>query len=159
MDIQRAYPSRQNPPFLRLICDEWRATASCEAHQGQELWKIPFVFSRRKFILTCRYKAVKAACGTGLQAPDRRRCATGRSRLRLRLLPPALLRYSFLWGRPMRSQVVCSICDKSEHDCLCEKYCTICKGQHNVRLCSDGLYYCPECREACDVSLAENRGH
>jgi hypothetical protein len=23
----------------------------------------------------------------------------------------------------------------------------------------DGLYYCPDCREACDVSLADNSGH
>jgi len=28
-----------------------------------------------------------------------------------------------------------------------------------VRLCMDGLYYCPDCREACDVSLASSRGH
>jgi hypothetical protein len=40
---------------------------------------------------------------------------------------------------------------------MCEKYCTICKGQHNIRLCADGLYYCPDCREACDVSLANDR--
>jgi len=75
------------------------------------------------------------------------------------LAATSMTQVQFSLGAPMRSQVVCSICDKSEHDCLCEKYCTICKGQHNVRLCSDGLYYCPECREACDVSLAENRGH
>jgi hypothetical protein len=23
----------------------------------------------------------------------------------------------------------------------------------------DGLYYCPDCREACDVTLADTRGH
>lgn len=51
-------------------------------------------------------------------------------------------------------QIVCTQCEKTEEYCDCEKYCTICKGQHNVRLCSDGLYYCPDCREACDVSLA-----
>jgi hypothetical protein len=28
-----------------------------------------------------------------------------------------------------------------------------------VRLCTDGLYYCPECREACDVSVANTREH
>ncbi len=56
-----------------------------------------------------------------------------------------------------RQQIVCVQCDKTEEYCDCEKYCTICKGQHNVRLCADGLYYCPDCREACDVSLANER--
>ena len=59
----------------------------------------------------------------------------------------------------MPAQIVCMQCDKSETYCVCEKYCTICKGQHNVRLCMDGLYYCPDCREACDVSLAGNSAH
>jgi hypothetical protein len=54
-------------------------------------------------------------------------------------------------------QIVCTQCDKPEDSCTCEKYCTICKGQHNVRLCADGLYYCPDCREACDVALANER--
>src|SRR3954447_21451051 len=54
----------------------------------------------------------------------------------------------------MPGPVLCSTCDKPEGQCTCEKYCTICKGQHKVRLCADGLYYCPDCREACDVSLA-----
>ena len=57
----------------------------------------------------------------------------------------------------MPAQVVCVQCDKSEEHCMCEKYCTICQGQLDVRLCMDGLYYCPDCREACDVSLADNR--
>ena len=56
-----------------------------------------------------------------------------------------------------RQQVVCMQCDKSETYCTCEKYCTICQGQVSVRLCMDGLYYCPDCREACDVNLADNR--
>ena len=60
-------------------------------------------------------------------------------------------------GGMARGQVVCTQCDKTEEYCQCDKYCTICKGQHNVRLCVDGLYYCPECREACDVSLANDR--
>ncbi|HYW67812.1 MAG TPA: hypothetical protein VFB10_13975, partial [Candidatus Dormibacteraeota bacterium] len=53
-------------------------------------------------------------------------------------------------------QIVCMQCDKSEEYCTCERYCTICKGQHKVRLCADGLYYCPDCREACDVALAND---
>jgi hypothetical protein len=53
--------------------------------------------------------------------------------------------------------VLCVQCDKPEYDCACEKYCTICKSLDNVHLCTDGLYYCPDCREACDVALAESR--
>jgi hypothetical protein len=59
----------------------------------------------------------------------------------------------------MQGPVVCIMCDQAEAHCTCEKYCTICKGQHAVKLCVDGLYYCPDCREACDVSLADSRGH
>ncbi len=57
----------------------------------------------------------------------------------------------------MAGPVVCSVCDKSEEYCECEKYCSICKGQHGIRLCIDGQYYCPECREACDVRVVDTR--
>ena len=65
----------------------------------------------------------------------------------------------FVFGGYMaaRQQIVCSQCDKPEPSCICEKYCAICKGQDNVRLGMDGLYYCPECREACDVALANDQ--
>ena len=56
----------------------------------------------------------------------------------------------------MPGPIVCGQCDRTETNCNCEKYCTICKGQMNVRLCADGSYYCPDCREACDVALANN---
>jgi hypothetical protein len=59
----------------------------------------------------------------------------------------------------MQGPIVCTQCDKTESDCKCDRYCTICKGQHGIRLCIDGLYYCPECREACDVPVADTRGH
>ncbi len=59
----------------------------------------------------------------------------------------------------MQGPTHCTQCDLPEERCTCEKYCTICKGQHNVRLCMDGLYYCPDCREACEVSVASSRGH
>jgi hypothetical protein len=72
---------------------------------------------------------------------------------------PTLLSGTVFWEVPMPGPVVCSMCDKTEEYCTCEKYCTICKGQYKVRLCADGLYYCPDCREACDVALANNRGH
>ena len=45
----------------------------------------------------------------------------------------------------------CSVCEMEESKCACEKYCNLCQGYHNVRLCNDGLYYCLECREACDL--------
>lgn len=54
---------------------------------------------------------------------------------------------------------VCTQCEKPESKCTCEKYCCFCQSQHNVRLCVDGLYYCPDCREACDVQLAEKDDH
>lgn len=50
------------------------------------------------------------------------------------------------------------MCDKPEEGCQCERYCCICMGQHAVRLCLDGLYYCPACREACDVNIASADG-
>lgn len=56
------------------------------------------------------------------------------------------------------AEVVCAICDKPEADCQCERYCCICKGQDGIRLCMDGLYYCPDCREACEVSVVTSVG-
>ena len=46
------------------------------------------------------------------------------------------------------------MCEKSEQKCQCDRYCCICMGQHAVRLGADGLYYCPACRDACEVPLA-----
>ena len=48
------------------------------------------------------------------------------------------------------------MCEKPERACACDRYCCLCSGQHGIRLCSDGLYYCPDCREACDVSIANS---
>ena len=67
--------------------------------------------------------------------------------------------YSFPLEAFMPGPVHCVVCDKPETQCSCEKYCTICQGQTNVRLGADGLYYCPDCREACDVPLANSRGN
>ena len=44
----------------------------------------------------------------------------------------------------------CAVCDLEEVRCQCDKYCAICQGEHNVRLCQDGAYYCQDCREICD---------
>jgi hypothetical protein len=50
----------------------------------------------------------------------------------------------------MADKYKCMVCDQEESHCQCEKYCGLCQGAHDVRLCQDGMYYCLECREACD---------
>ncbi|MDR3763617.1 MAG: hypothetical protein P4M01_05920 [Acidobacteriota bacterium] len=50
----------------------------------------------------------------------------------------------------MAERFHCAVCDKVEERCICDKYCYICQGEHDVRLVSDGCYYCLECREACE---------
>jgi hypothetical protein len=52
-------------------------------------------------------------------------------------------------------EVFCNLCDKPEHQCNCEKYCCLCQGVFSIRLCVDGLYYCPDCREAMDLRAVE----
>jgi hypothetical protein len=51
----------------------------------------------------------------------------------------------------MADKFICIQCEKDESHCECEKYCTFCQGLNHVRLCSDGCYYCQECREASDL--------
>ncbi len=58
----------------------------------------------------------------------------------------------------MGAPVVCALCDKPESNCQCVRYCWVCKGQEAIRLCADGQYYCPDCREACDVRVVDTRG-
>jgi hypothetical protein len=53
-------------------------------------------------------------------------------------------------------RVLCAVCDKVEGECQCDRYCCICKGQYGIRLCMDGLYYCPDCREACEISVVSS---
>ena len=57
------------------------------------------------------------------------------------------------------STTKCSVCDKTESECKCDRYCCICQGQFGIRLCEDGLYYCPDCREACDVNAVKQEEH
>ena len=52
-------------------------------------------------------------------------------------------------------RVLCSQCEQLEQRCECEKYCVLCQGQLDVRLCVDGLYYCDACRQACDYKVSE----
>jgi hypothetical protein len=49
----------------------------------------------------------------------------------------------------------CGVCDLEEARCLCDKFCCLCHGGNNVRLCNDGMWYCIDCREACDL-MAQN---
>jgi len=55
----------------------------------------------------------------------------------------------------MQTVVLCSQCDQPESKCSCDRYCCYCKGLEGIRLCVDGQYYCPDCREACDIHVAE----
>ena len=50
----------------------------------------------------------------------------------------------------MAERFRCMVCDQVEETCDCHKYCALCQGSNQVRLCEDGQYYCLECREACD---------
>jgi hypothetical protein len=59
----------------------------------------------------------------------------------------------------MPQRVVCVLCDKPEFECKCERYCCLCQAQYSIRLCVDGQYYCPDCREACDIRVVDSRGH
>jgi hypothetical protein len=54
-----------------------------------------------------------------------------------------------------KAKFLCSQCEMSEQRCECEKYCCLCQSQIDIRLCQDGLYYCPACREACDYKTAD----
>ena len=58
----------------------------------------------------------------------------------------------------MQTTILCSQCDQPESKCQCDKYCCYCQGQEHIRLCQDGKYYCPDCREACEIHVAENDG-
>lgn len=50
----------------------------------------------------------------------------------------------------MAQPFVCGQCDLAESKCQCERFCALCQSTYNVRLVGDGLYYCVDCREACD---------
>ena len=53
---------------------------------------------------------------------------------------------------------VCTLCGAKESDCQCEKFCTLCKNDADVRLCDDGCYYCSDCREICGYMAEERYG-
>lgn len=51
----------------------------------------------------------------------------------------------------MSDAYICLMCERTEDKCECHRYCNLCQGEHNVRLCRDGQYYCNDCREVCDM--------
>lgn len=61
-------------------------------------------------------------------------------------------------ARPSEGPVLCTQCDKPEGECSCEKFCVYCQSQQGIRLCEDGMYYCPDCREACEMHVADTSG-
>jgi hypothetical protein len=54
-----------------------------------------------------------------------------------------------------KTKVLCAQCDMPEQKCGCDKYCCSCESELNIRLCEEGLYYCADCRQACDYKVAE----
>ena len=53
----------------------------------------------------------------------------------------------------MAQPFICLVCELPEDRCLCDRYCNLCLSDHEVRLCFDGMMYCLECREACELSV------
>ena len=49
----------------------------------------------------------------------------------------------------------CIVCDKTEDECQCQKYCALCHDDYQIRLCEDGQFYCVPCREACDYRISD----
>jgi hypothetical protein len=49
----------------------------------------------------------------------------------------------------------CAQCEQSEGSCECEKFCCLCQAVMDVRLCTDGLFYCEACRTACEYKTAD----
>ncbi len=67
---------------------------------------------------------------------------------------PLAARYSLAMATATK-KFLCMQCDMPEEKCQCEKYCAFCQGQAEIRLCHDGLYYCPPCREAAEYKTQE----
>ena len=59
----------------------------------------------------------------------------------------------------MTALILCTQCEKVETNCRCDRFCWLCQGQEGIRMCVDGQYYCPDCREACDIRVVDERGY
>ena len=95
-----------------------------------------------------------------MRSDERAKVSRALGRVKHRLKPilghggrtPALLRRLVSrYIHAMAETFRCTLCDQDESRCQCDKYCFMCQGGHDVRLCQDGYYYCLECREACDL--------
>jgi hypothetical protein len=49
----------------------------------------------------------------------------------------------------------CAQCEMLESQCECDKYCCLCQTALDVRICTDGLMYCHDCRTACDYKTVD----
>jgi hypothetical protein len=58
-------------------------------------------------------------------------------------------------GRTSLTKFHCAQCDRTEDLCECDKYCCLCHGLLDVRICGDGLMYCEPCRTACDYKTSD----
>src|SRR5438309_3032971 len=108
-----------------------RSAPFCEANFSRKLLRNPVPSLGQRPILTRATKAVKEAA----------RPTVPRTDAPLAIHEPpwpcrARLRSGTVFLRAlMEGPTVCVQCDMPEERCSCEKYCTICKGQHNIRLC------------------------
>ena len=86
--------------------------------------------------------------------PTLQKCNANASLLELSARP--LRGYSFDMSSSAGTgkKYVCMQCEATEEKCICEKFCCLCQSQIDVRLCQDGLFYCPPCREACEYTTS-----
>ena len=69
---------------------------------------------------------------------------------------PGRARYiSFMSTGTSTGKIRCAQCEQSETACECEKFCCLCQAVMDVRLCTDGLFYCEACRNACEYKTAD----
>jgi len=90
------------------------------------------------------------------------RARTPWSRTRLQAITNVMFRVaaaaryiSHMSTRPSSTRFRCAQCDLPEENCQCEKYCCLCQGAIDVRICGDGLMYCEPCRTACDYKTSD----
>ena len=50
---------------------------------------------------------------------------------------------------------LCIACGRPEDKCACDRYCALCYSAYGLRLCEDGQYYCPDCRNVCDFMVQD----
>lgn len=68
---------------------------------------------------------------------------------------PDLSRPAREGGKMEQKIFLCATCNQPEDRCQCVKYCVLCHSDYDVRMVADGLYYCADCREACDYKVQD----